>query len=155
MNKEENEKYQAFGKLVSLVDTLKVEVERLSEIVRDGNGQPPLLSKVAVLQNTVENLEESITKLEDLTDNIQVVRLKELDNQITEIRTKLLELHNLMQEIKDKQEKEKQEKGANKREKDNRVTNWKIALFIAITTLFTSSIATAITLTLEFHYRLR
>lgn len=35
------------------------DIKQLSKVVVDGNGQPPLLSRIAVIENTVKGVEET------------------------------------------------------------------------------------------------
>ena len=52
-------------------DTLSENLEVLSKIIRMGNGSRSLLTRVALLEKSIEDIEEEITKVEDSVGKVE------------------------------------------------------------------------------------
>ncbi len=60
---------------------VKSELQTISKLVRDGNGQPSLIQQVATLHNEISHLDVKLTaQLNDLTESVDNIKKTNLES---------------------------------------------------------------------------
>ncbi len=59
---------------------VKSELQTISKLVRDGNGQPSLIQQVSTVRNEISHLDTKLTtQLEELTENVEAIKRTNLE----------------------------------------------------------------------------
>jgi len=59
---------------------VKNELQTISKLVRDGNGQPSLIQQVSTVRNEISHLDTKLTtQLEELTESVETIKKTNLE----------------------------------------------------------------------------
>ena len=62
------------GKIESEISQLKSDLGYLNKVIRDGNGQPPIMTRIALLEKEVLDTKEELAKAEEAEETSKKIR---------------------------------------------------------------------------------
>ena len=62
------------GKIESEISQLKNDLGYLNKVIRDGNGQAPIMTRIALLEKEVSDTKEELVKAEEAEENTKKMR---------------------------------------------------------------------------------